>query len=265
METGKLLNADYLDIIYENRNKSYGGYELRRHYDQRLRRAALFALTGVAAVLSFSFIAVNRNGTHIAQPNRDSVVLTDIKPPVTPPPPIPKIIPPPPPQNVKVKPYTNPVVVTDDFVSPDKQMTQKKDLANAQIGNLGHDGDSTGFTPADDQKTGTSVTIIEKPAEPVRWVEQMPQFVGDINDYLGKHLQYPESALSAGIEGRVNIEFVVNEDGSVSNARVTRGIGGGCDEEALRIINGMPRWKPGKQNGTPVKVYFILPIVFQLK
>jgi protein TonB len=66
------------------------------------------------------------------------------------------------------------------------------------------------------------------------------------------------------IEGRVTIKFVVNEDGSISNAKVVRAIGGGCEEEALRVINSMPKWKPGKQNGKAVKVYFTLPVNFVL-
>jgi len=105
---------------------------------------------------------------------------------------------------------------------------------------------------------------INKPLEPFRIVTQMPEFIGDMHAYIGSHIHYPESARENNIDGRVVVEFVVNEDGVVTNAKVVKGIGGGCDQEALRIVSGMPKWKPGKQNGVAVKVYFVLPIVFQL-
>ena len=96
------------------------------------------------------------------------------------------------------------------------------------------------------------------------YAEQMPEPGYDIGKYLVDHLHYPDSAYSANIQGRVIVKFIVNENGSISNARVEKGIGGGCDEEALRIVSSMPKWKPGKQNGMPVKVLFTLPIKFVL-
>ena len=79
-----------------------------------------------------------------------------------------------------------------------------------------------------------------------------------------KH-QIPAVAKDNGIEGKVYIKFVVNEDGSVSQAQVVRGIGGGCDEEALRVVKDMPKWKAGKQRGKNVKVWYTLPVYFKLQ
>lgn len=76
---------------------------------------------------------------------------------------------------------------------------------------------------------------------------------------------YPEIAKESNIQGRVTVKFVVNEEGNVSDIIVVKGIGGGCDEEAVRVVKKMPKWKPGKQNGRPVKVYFSLPITFRLE
>ena len=95
--------------------------------------------------------------------------------------------------------------------------------------------------------------------------EVMPEFIGDIYGYLNKSVRYPRQAINAGVQGRVIIQFVVNEDGHISRAAVMHGIGGGCDEEALRVVNAMPAWKPGKQNGQPVKVNYRLPISFKLE
>lgn len=113
---------------------------------------------------------------------------------------------------------------------------------------------------------GTSHIVVPgEPPAPIVYAEEMPQFIGDIIAYLSQHLRYPDAARSQNIEGKVIIKFVVNEDGSVSNAIVSRGIGGGCDEEAVRVVSGMPKWKPGKHMGKAVKVYYTLPIRFTLE
>lgn len=96
------------------------------------------------------------------------------------------------------------------------------------------------------------------------YVEQMPEFIGDVRAYLSDKLQYPAEAKDNGIEGRVVVRFVVRADGSITDASVLQGIGGGCDEEALRVIRAMPKWKPGRQYGKPVDVWFNLPIMFKL-
>ena len=83
--------------------------------------------------------------------------------------------------------------------------------------------------------------------------------------YLSKNIRYPEQAKKENIQGRVYVTFVVEKDGSITNAKVLRSIGGGCDEEALRVVNAMPKWEPGKLQGTPVRVQFNLPIVFKLQ
>ncbi len=98
-------------------------------------------------------------------------------------------------------------------------------------------------------------------------VESMPRFpggMGELMKFLAKNIKYPESAKSRGIQGRVFLNFVIEADGSVSNVRVLRGIGGGCDEEAVRVIKKMPKWDPGVQKGERVKVSYNLPVKFTL-
>jgi len=98
-------------------------------------------------------------------------------------------------------------------------------------------------------------------------VDEMPQFQGGdqaMFTYLSENIKYPEEAKDKGIAGRVFISFVVEKDGSVSNVEVKRGIGGGCDDEAVRVVKAMPKWKPGKKDGKPVRVSYMLPIVFKL-
>ncbi len=98
-------------------------------------------------------------------------------------------------------------------------------------------------------------------------VDVMPEFSGGRNElfaYLGKSIKYPESAKAAGVQGRVFVSFVVEADGSVSDAKILRGIGSGCDEEALRVVNSMPKWSPGLHDAKPVRVQYNLPIKYTL-
>ena len=98
-------------------------------------------------------------------------------------------------------------------------------------------------------------------------VESMPEFRGGMSElypYLQKNMKYPVMAKESGIQGKVYVTFVVERDGSVTDVKVVRGIGGGCDEEAVRVIRGAPKWKPGKQLGQSVKVRMILSITFRL-
>ena len=98
-------------------------------------------------------------------------------------------------------------------------------------------------------------------------VEDNPEFPGGeeaLMRFLNDNIRYPAIARESGIQGTVFIQFIVERDGSVSNVRVVRGIGGGCDEESLRVVGRMPRWTPGKQRGRAVRVEFVLPIRFTL-
>jgi len=100
------------------------------------------------------------------------------------------------------------------------------------------------------------------------FVEEQPEFPGGeeaLMNYLSSNIHYPEQAKELDIQGTVIIEFVVETNGSVTNVVVKRGIGGGCDEEAVRVVKSMPKWKPGKQRGKPVRVRYTLPVRFQLK
>ena len=99
-------------------------------------------------------------------------------------------------------------------------------------------------------------------------VEEMPSFPGGeakLMEFVGKNIKYPQIARETGIQGRVCVNFVVEPDGSVSNVSVLRGIGGGCDEEAMRVVKSMPKWKPGKQRGKAVRVQYMLPVNFRLQ
>ena len=118
------------------------------------------------------------------------------------------------------------------------------------------------FTPPEIEEE----EIVE--AEIFKVVEEMPEFPGGsakLMEYIQKNIKYPMMARESDIQGRVFVNFVVEPDGSISNVAVLRGIGGGCDEEAVRVVNSMPKWKPGKQRGSAVRCAYTVPIIFKLQ
>ena len=114
----------------------------------------------------------------------------------------------------------------------------------------------------------TDHTMPEDDAELVQVVEVFPEFPGgsdSLYTYIARNIKYPEAAKKEKIEGRVFVTFVVEKDGRITGERILRDIGGGCGEEVLRVIRTMPKWKPGTQDGKPVRVQFNLPVAFELQ
>lgn len=140
---------------------------------------------------------------------------------------------------------------------------------------------STGAIGQDSSRKSTDTVEIQEPIIPIEYkdpgtdtsrffavVETMPEFPGGIvamHKYIEKNMRYPPQAIKHNITGKVMVEFVIDENGYVTNARIVRGIGYGCDEEALRVVRAMPRWTPGTQKGKNVKVRFVLPLRFDIE
>lgn len=269
MEANKIQSSSYLDILFEGRNKSYGSYELRTNYPKRVKRAMAFLLlVGLLIAGYYAYASIKPKASDKPKPIMKQVTLAE-PPPIdeTKPPPPPPPEAPPPPVKPTVK-FTPPVIKEDEEVKEDEVIADKKELEEAVAGVKTQEGDPNGIdVPIDNLGTGTQ--IVEGPAyDPSKIetiVDQQPEFPGDVRSYLADKLNYPDQAREAGIEGRVVVRFVVDEEGAISQASVQRGIGGGCDEEALRVVRGMPKWKPAKLNGRAVKSYFSLPIKFTLE
>lgn len=116
-------------------------------------------------------------------------------------------------------------------------------------------------------KKGTSVNEVRNNETIFTSVEQMPSYPeGDeaMAKFISENLQYPESAKGAGVQGRVMVRFVVRKDGSLDTVQILRGIDDACDAEAMRVVRIMPKWNPGRQNGSAVDVYYTIPIKFAL-
>lgn len=261
MEAQAIAQADYLDILFDNRNKKYGGYALRKYDDNRKVRALLLVLFFCGAVVAATLIPERQK---IVERIEHNTVVTPTDPD--------KIIPKPPKPvepavaaPVQKPTIENPVMV----ISPDEIVTSMPPLvdsfAGRDSGPVTAAGEPDGFAVTKTNGNATGTPTVAPPSEPAIFVEQMPEFIGNIYEYLSKSVRYPQAAIQSGVQGRVLVRFVVNEDGSISSAKLMRGIGGGCDEEALRVVSSMPAWKPGKQNGRAVKVYFTLPISFRLE
>ena len=160
--------------------------------------------------------------------------------------------------------FTPPVIKKDEEVKEEEKPTPPPDDKVA-VGPTTQAGDPNGIDPGISDKPGNGV--VEAPAAPqiFKYVEQMPAFNGDVMKWLNDHIQYPDAARESGVTGKSIIQFVVNADGSISGVEVVRSAGNGSlDAEAVRAVKAMPAWKPGKQNGKAVPVYFTLPITFQL-
>lgn len=249
------INID--EIVFEKRNKEYGAYFLRKAYNKYVTRALSISVLALllATIIPFLIFKQARSVNVEKNVGAEFANMDVPKDEEAPPPP------PPPPAEIeqKVK-FTAPIVTTD--TTEETAMLNQDDL-NQQ---------STNTTPiTEDQEIVVDENqnqVIEQQAPVLTIVELMPAFDGGeeaMYKWLGDNIKYPQVAKETGITGTVIVTFVVEKDGSITNVVLLKGIGGGCDEEALRVVRNMPKWKVGKQNGVPVRVQFNLPIRFTLQ
>jgi protein TonB len=261
MTDQKVYAAPMDEIVFEHRNKTYGAYILRKLYNKNMNRALLLAviilLAGLAYPLASSYYAQKRANYIEKVANAEFMDMDKPKEEAPPPPP-----PPPPPAaelQQKVK-FVAPVVTTEEVV-------EEVDIFNqdelAQTGNVAVDVQEEVAVEAKEE-----VIEVEEAKPVFTIVEEMPSFPGgeaERNKFLAENIVYPQQATENGIQGTVYVSFVVDSKGNVTDVKVLRGIGGGCDEEALRVVKMMPQWHPGKQNGKLVRVLFNMPIYFKLQ
>ncbi|HZV68867.1 MAG TPA: TonB family protein [Saprospiraceae bacterium] len=271
MENERLLRTSMDDIVFDGRNKSYGAFQLRRLYDKHMTRAMLVGMLFFLLVVGSPQIISMIKGflPDTSEELKNTEVILAEPPPLDPnkppPPPPPRVIPPPLKDQIR---FVPPVVKKDDEVIIEDTPPDKDTIAEKEIANVTMKGDSVhGEEPAYEEPTPV---VIEEPVseEPFTYVEQMPTFPDGTEamyKYIYQQIKYPAIARENGISGQVIVQFVVTKDGDIQKAKVVRGISGGCNEEALRVVNGMPRWKPGKHNGRAVPVTFTLPIKFVLQ
>lgn len=246
------------DIIFRDRNKEYGAYDLRRRYASAMSISLVAGLLIGASfflVPYFTYDPVDLTPggmiNVIAMP--DPGLLTPPEPPEAPP------APQAPPEVMNDLRFIPPEVVLDELASGEGVM------AADQLRQVISDGTATEVFPED--ITAADPVVPVEP-EPYVFAQEMPSFPGG-NEALMRHIMeqvvYPPDAAANGIQGTVFLRFVVSSTGDVTRVEVTRSANTLLDEEALRVISGLPKWKPGKQDGTPVPVWFSVPVVFVLR
>lgn len=259
---GTLQITNFDDLIFLKKNKEYGAYILRQNYKKFLIISMFIAVFIVLLVVTGPTIYRMINPEKVEAKKTTKVVITELAPP-------PSIseerkveqIEAPPPLKSTIK-FTPPVVKPDDAVRDDYVPTVDE-LQNVDPGLKTEKGSETGIDyTLLDQET----VVEEKKDETPQYfiaVEEMPEPVGGIAAIQSK-IVYPDLAKRAGVEGKVYVMAFVDEKGTVTNAKLIKGIGAGCDEAAVQAVKST-RFKPGKQRGTPVKVQVSIPIVFKLQ
>lgn len=268
---------DMLDIIFEDRNKAYGAYVLRREYPKYLTRAVIYMFAGLVLIFAAPYILASVAGAFAPQEKPIDIEVEmgpppDIDPNTPPPPPPPPVETPPPPVRT-TQAFVPPVVKKDEEVKDEKiqdvEEIVKKDV---DIGKTDVQGDDKAEIK-DPEPVAPPVVEEKKPA-PVQedvvhdYVEKPPAFPGgeaELLKFLNQNIKYPPLAKESNIQGRVILSFVVNKKGNIEDVRVVKDIGGGCGKEAMRVVESMPSWNPGEQNGHPVKVRYTLPVLFRLE
>lgn len=289
-----LYDPKWVDMVFADKNKAYGAYQLRKSVSQRNIKALVILL--VAAFIGGGYLAyqIKKHKDELAaqeayaakmelaaleqakkeQAERKKQQKKEEPKKVEPE----KVVPE---TRATVK-FTAPVIKDDKDVKEEMPPMVKMNRETKAIGTETKDGVEDRNIVADRSTVATPEQIIPKIEKPVAeapkveapkediekkiftFAEQQPTFKGNVQAWLTSHLQYPASAADNNIQGKVVVKFVVGRDGSVSRAEVVRGVDPALDREALRVVNSMPKWNPGMNNGQPANVWFQLPITFKL-
>jgi protein TonB len=271
-----LISNDWVDLVFEGKNQAYGAYKLRKSTSKRNLIAIVTVL--VAAVLAFAAIAIKNivdanarvastQVTEISAINttkKKAVVKKQViqKEPE-------KVV-----ERVKssVK-FTAPVIKKDNEVKPEDELKTQDQLKDtkAAIGTFdvkGNDDANGEVLKAKEAIAQPEPPKHEEENKVFEVVEQMPLFPGGngaLMDFLRNNVKYPVVAQENGVQGRVVVAFVVEKDGSISDVHVLKSVDPSLDREATRVVKSMPRWQPGKQNGSAVRVKFNVPVSFKLQ
>jgi periplasmic protein TonB len=255
----KANNID--EVVFANRNKSYGAYAIRKQYDANVTRAVLIML-GSFIVLFFIgiFIPNPIPATPHVIPNTDPVKLDDLVFD------LPVVIP----QQGTSSPVVNTSTDNGNYrIEIDRKVTRA--VAPLPVSPVINPLTSSGTPGGGLLRSGLlpgTLPVYTKPETPQTFTraEFMPLFDNgnsDLYEYLNKEIVYPQRAISAGVSGKVIVSFDIDTEGNVNNIHVLKGIGFGCDEEAVRVVKNMPKWKPAVQNGNKVAIRMSLPIMFE--
>lgn len=272
-----LIDNSWVDLVFDGKNQTYGAYTLRKDTGKRNLKALIITVAtiiGIMLLVAAKVAIENELQSHVAietdvelsklaqkkeaKVERKEPVKVEMEQQVV--------------EKVKssVK-FTAPEIKKDEEVNPEDEIKSQDDLSktNTAIGAFDVKGN--------DEETGEvlkaqQVVVDEKPAEEETKVfdvvEQMPSFPGGdaaLMQFLSSHIKYPVVAEENGIQGRVIATFVVERDGSITDVKVVKSVDPSLDKEAIRVLKSMPKWIPGKQNGSAVRVKYTVPVTFKLQ
>ena len=271
-----LIDNKWVDLVFEGKNQAYGAYQLRKNTGIRNLKALITMFIGFAIIAAIAIAKVqieNAIARNVAMETdvelsklaekKEAKVEKKEEPKVE------KI------EVEKVKSsvkFVPPVIKKDEEVKPEEELKSQDELnkSNTAIGAFDVKGN--------DEATGEVLKakeVIAQPEPPKEEetkvfdvVEQMPSFPGGpsaLMQYLASNIKYPVVAEENGVQGRVIVTFVVEKDGSITDVRVVKSVDPSLDKEAQRVVKSMPKWIPGKQNGSAVRVKYTVPVTFRLQ
>lgn len=280
-----LTSKEWLDIVFDGKNKEYGAYDMRKNSANRHTRAVVYVLIGLAVILVLLILSItgvfsrgDEEGPDAATEQELAVFAPDenledeeeieeqvkFEEPE-------EIIQPE--EVANEQRVTDLLIVEDDNFEKEKEVkTQDDQMQNeAQVGAI----DITEGTNDINKQVVREQVVAEepKPVEPEKtytmaMVEQKPEFPGGeaaMYKWLSDHLSYPAQASEEGQQGRVVVQFDISKTGTIENVKIVRGRHPALDKEAMRLVKAMPKWQPGRNNGQPVKVTYTLPVTFKLQ
>jgi len=259
MAKEKINAPAFDDIVFESRNKEYGAYSLRKKYSRNVIISMGIGTVILANVIIAPYLNAKAADKAAKRAERQvELKMENLDQPnetVAPPPP-----PPPPPSDVvQQAKYVPPVVV--DSVKPEENVQlMTADEAQIEV----QDEEVVEIV----EEVKEEVQEEDPEATPFVVVEEMPMYPGgdaELLKYIAEHTQYPEIAKENNIQGRVIVRFCVTSKGGVSQVSILKGVDPELDAEAIRVVNTLPAFKPGKQGGKPVPVWYMVPITFTLK
>ena len=277
-----LYDPKWVDMVFAGKNKEYGAYQLRKGTSGRNIKALLILI--IAAALVGGFLAwkvIEQKQAEEQQAYMEAMELAKLqeqakKEKKKPEPIKPKV------EQKKEIPvaretqkFTAPVIKKDELVKEENQVKQMDQLdAKVAVGTK----DEEGVKDRTVEAVRSDIAVAAPPPAPAPKpevsnkvfdvVEEMPSFPGGqaaLMSFLSSNIKYPVVAQENGVQGRVIVGFVVERDGSITDVKVMRSVDPSLDREAQRVVKAMPRWKPGKQNGSAVRVKYTVPVVFRLQ
>ena len=247
-------------LVFEGRNQAYGAFVLRRDSVKRLMMAVGGSVVffGLAIGTPKIIEALGGGEEEVVEAKKIVDVNLELfeeeKKEEPPPPPV--EVPPPP--KIETVQFTALEAVDEPVEEPPPTQEVLEETTASTVTQEGEKGEDAPPPPPP----------VEEEVMMFAAVEEKPTFPGgeaEFYKYLGKNVKYPQMEAEQGIEGRVFVEFVVDKDGSITEVRTVRGVSAGLDKEATRVMKASPKWSPGKQNGRPVKVRYVIPINFDLR